>query len=354
MLAKASEELPAGEGWRYEPKWDGFRAIVRIADGIVELDSRTDRPLGRYFPELVDLLASLSPQPLVLDGEIVLVLPAGSAYGTAASLGTASNAPAIDFDALQLRLHPADSRVRMLAGEIPATFVAFDALEIGGEDLRSMDTDARRERLRTLLQAVDAGQVPKGPDELRPGPAIVLTPRTDDLAVAKRWFADVDGFGQDGVVARRSEQPYAENERVMVKVKHHRTIDCVVGGYRLEKSGDGVGSLLLGLYDEGGVLQYVGHTSAFPAKQRRGMREELAPLEEGTSFGDGRAPGGQSRWTGGKEKPWVPLEPRLVCEVRFDRMQGVRFRHAASLVRWRPDRDPRSCTFEQLGVVRAV
>jgi len=189
---------------------------------------------------------------------------------------------------------------------------------------------------------------------LQPGPAIVLTPQTDDLTLAQRWFEDVDGFGQDGVVAKRAEQRYVENERVMVKIKHHRTIDCVVGGYRLEKSGDGVGSLLLGLYDEDGALQYVGHTSSFPVKQRRALREELAPLEGGTSFGEGRAPGGQSRWTGGKERPWVALDPRLVCEVRFDRMQGVRFRHAASLQRWRPDRDPHSCTFEQLRVVGAV
>lgn len=354
MLAKAAADLPVGEGWRYEPKWDGFRAIVRAGDVEVELDSRSERPLGRYFPEVVEQLAALGSRPFVIDGEIVLVVPPGSPYRTAAELGHPLEEPAIDFDALQLRLHPAASRVERLAEEIPATFVAFDALEIDGRDLRSLDTDARRREVRALLEGASAGDPPRGPDELRPGPGLVLTPQTDDLELAERWFADVEGFGQDGIVAKRQEQRYVEGQRVMVKVKHHHTADCVVGGYRLEKNGEGVASLLLGLYDEDLTLHYVGHTSAFPAKQRRALRDELAPLEGGTSFGDGRTPGAPSRWTGGADRSWIALEPTLVCEVRYDRMQGVRFRHAATLLRWRPDRDARSCTFEQLSVAGSV
>jgi ATP-dependent DNA ligase len=353
MLSRAADELPVGPGWCYEPKWDGFRAIARAGGGEVQLDSRTDRPLGRYFPELLELLDGLE-QPFVLDGEIVIVLPPDSGYGTAAAMGTPQPAPALDFEALQLRLHPADTRVRMLAGEIPATFVAFDAIEIGDRDLRGEPFTARREALRALLSTVGAGTPPAGPEDLRPGLGLVLTPQTDDIEVATRWFEDEEGFGQDGIVAKRDDQRYLENERVMIKVKHHRTADCVVGGYRLDKAGDGVASLLLGLYDEDGTLHYVGHTSAFPAKQRRAMVEELRPLEGGTSFGEGRSPGGVSRWTRGKERPWVSLDPTLVCEVRFDRMQGARFRHAVSLVRWRPDRDPTSCTFDQVAVVGAA
>lgn len=350
MLAKAAGELPEGGDWCYEPKWDGFRAIVRAGADDVQLDSRGERPLGRYFPELVELLGTLGSRPFVLDGEIVLVLPAGSPYGTAAELGHPIDEPAIDFDALQMRLHPAASRVNRLAGEIPATFVAFDAIEIDGRDLRSLDTDSRRSELASLLATAGAEDPPRGPEDLRPGPGLVLTPQTRDLELARRWFADLEGFGQDGIVAKRRDQRYVDGERVMVKVKHHRTADCVVGGYRIEKDGDGVASLLLGLYDAEGTLHYVGHTSAFPATQRRALREELQPLEGGTSFRDGRTPGAPSRWTGSNERAWVALEPTLVCEVRYDRMQGVRFRHAATLVRWRPDRDAASCTFEQLAI----
>jgi ATP-dependent DNA ligase len=350
MLSRAAEELPLGEGWCYEPKWDGFRAIARAGGGEIVLDSRTDRPLGRYFPEILELLGELEEQ-FVLDGEIVVILPPDSGYGTAAAMGTPQPNPALDFEALQLRLHPADTRVRMLAGEIPATFVAFDAVRIGDRDLHDEDLLARREALRELLATVGAGTPPAGPEDLRPGPSLVLTPQTDDPEVARHWYEDEEGFGQDGIVAKRHDQRYVEKERVMVKVKHHRTADCVVGGYRLEKSGDGVASLLLGLYDEDGTLHYVGHTSAFPAKQRREIREELRPLEGGSSFGDGRTPGGVSRWTRGQERPWVALDPTLVCEVRFDRMQGARFRHAVSLERWRLDRDPRSCTFDQVAIV---
>jgi ATP-dependent DNA ligase len=333
MLAKLQEELPVGSGWRYEPKWDGFRAIVTRGDD-VRIDSRGDRPLGRYFPELIELLAEQPAASYVMDGEILMV-----------------NDGVMDFELLQLRLHPAATRVRKLAGEIPATFVAFDLLELDGRDLRARDSDERRAVLEGLIERLGGELAPDGPGGLHPGPALILTPRTADAERARAWFADVDGVGQDGIVAKRAEQRYVEGERVMVKVKHHGTADCVVGGYRKERNGDGIGSLLLGLYDEAGTLQYVGHTSAFKAKERRELRETLAPLEGGSSFGEGRAPGGQSRWSGGRDTEWVTLEPKLVVEVRFERLQGGRFRHSASIVRWREDRDPLSCTFDQLGVL---
>jgi ATP-dependent DNA ligase len=331
MLARAEEELPAGDGWRYEPKWDGFRAIVTRDELGVRIDSRGDRPLGRYFPELVELLADQPSATYIMDGEILMVVDGE-----------------MDFETLQIRLHPAASRVKKLAGEIPATFVAFDVLERDERDLRPLATDERRTELETLIRHLGGELAPDGPAGLHPGPALILTPRTDDPDVARRWFADVDGVGQDGIVAKRAEQRYVEGERVMVKVKHHRTADCVVGGYRLERKGDGVGSLLLGLYDDESKLQYVGHTSAFRAKERRELRETLEPLVGGASFGEGRSPGGPSRWSGGRDTEWVSLEPRLVCEVRYERLQGGRFRHSASIVRWRPDRDPKSCTFDQL------
>jgi ATP-dependent DNA ligase len=337
MLSKSQDELPTQDGWRYEPKWDGFRTIAtRDRAGSVTLSSRNDRPLGRYFPEIVRLLEAQPQAAYVIDGEIVMV-----ANGE------------MDFDTLQLRLHPAASRVNKLAAAIPATLVAFDVLEVDGRDVRSLDTDARREELTRLIDRLGGEPAPAGPDGLRPGPTLVLTPRSDDLEVATAWFEDVAGFGQDGIVAKRADGPYVEGERVMVKVKHRRTADCVVGGYRKERKGDGVGSLLLGLYDDDGRLHYVGHTSAFKAKERRELREILAPLEGGSSFGgfddQARAPGGPSRWSAGRDTEWVALEPKLVVEVRFERLQNGRFRHSASIVRWRPDRDPESCTFEQIG-----
>ena len=274
MLAKSEEELPLGDGWRYEPKWDGFRAIVtRDGDG-VRIDSRGDRPLGRYFPELVELLSVQPAATYVMDGEIVMI-----ANGV------------MDFETLQLRLHPAASRVNKLAGEIPATLVAFDLLELDGRDVRPLATDERRAELEGLIERLGAELAPDSPGGLHPGPALILTPQTADPDVARRWFADVDGVGQDGIVAKRAEQRYVEGERVMVKVKHHRTADCVVGGYRVERNGDGVGSLLLGLYDDEGRLQYVGHTSAFRAKERRELRETLEPLVGGGASGEGRSPG---------------------------------------------------------------
>ncbi len=326
MLAKLEREIPRGEGWRYEPKWDGFRAIVFREASEVHIQSRDARPLERYFPELVPALREAFPAGSVVDGEIILAGEGG-----------------LDFDALQLRLHPAESRIRKLAAEIPASFVAFDLLAEGGEDLRSRPLSERRSRLAAILATEASERLPAG------ATSVLLTPHTGDLDEAAGWFERLERIGLDGIVAKRADQRYVPGERVMVKVKHRRTADCVVGGYRLSKSGDGIGSLLLGLYDEAGVLHFVGHTSAFKARERRELLERLRPLEGGASFGWGRSPGGPSRWSAGRDPSFVPLEPRLVCEVTYDHLQGDRFRHATGFVRWRTDRNPRDCTFEQLG-----
>ena len=326
MLAKLDHEIPRGEGWRYEPKWDGFRAIVFRDGSDVMIQSRDSRPLERYFPELVPALLEAFPPGCVVDGEIILAGERG-----------------LDFDALQLRLHPAESRIRKLAAEIPASFVAFDLLADGGKDLRSRPLDERRSRLEKVLAAEASEHLPSGTT------VVLLTPQTDDPDEAFGWFERLEGIGLDGVVAKRADQTYVPGKRVMVKVKHQRTADCVAAGYRLSRSGDGVGSLLLGLYDEAGVLHFVGHTSAFRASERRELLERLRPLEGGGGFGWGRSPGGPSRWSAGRDPSFVPLELRLVCEVTYDHMQGDRFRHATGFVRWRPDRDPRDCTFDQLG-----
>ena len=334
MLAKLQPEIPQGEGWTYEPKWDGFRTIVTVReDGDVELESRTDRPMGRYFPEIVELVGGRRTGPLVADGELVMVRPEG-----------------LSFDELQLRLHPAASRVRTLSAEIPATLILFDLLEEAGRDLRDEPLEVRRERLAALAERIGADRTPERLADLSPGPDLRLTPWTDVLEIARRWYEDEAGLGQDGIVAKRIEQTYQPGVRGWVKVKHRSTADCVVGGYRLSKEGDGVGSLLLGLFDGEGRLHYVGHTSSFRAAERRAIRAALAPLEGGTGFGeDARSPGGQSRWSAGREAEWVSLDPVLVCEVSFDRVQHGRFRHAATFVRWRDDRTPASCTFDQVG-----
>ena len=334
MLAKLQPEIPQGEGWTYEPKWDGFRTIVTVReDGEVELESRGDRPMGRYFPEIVELVAGRRTGPLVADGELVMVRPEG-----------------LSFDELQLRLHPAASRVRTLSAEIPATLILFDLLEEAGEDLRDEPLEVRRERLAALAERIGADRTPEQLADLPPGPDLRLTPWTDVLEIARRWYEDEEGLGQDGIVAKRIEQTYQPGVRGWVKVKHRSTADCVVGGYRLSKDGDGVGSLLLGLFDGEGRLHYVGHTSSFRAAERRAIRAALAPLEGGAGFGeDARSPGGQSRWSAGREAEWVSLDPVLVCEVSFDRVQHGRFRHAATFVRWRDDRTPASCTFDQVG-----
>jgi ATP-dependent DNA ligase len=333
MLAKLQPEMPLGEGWTYEPKWDGFRTIVAAApDGSVRLASRDGRPLGRYFPELLALVKAVGAGPFVADGEIVRVADGG-----------------MEFDELQLRLHPAESRVRKLASEMPASLVLFDLLREGDDEIGGLPLAERRTRLHALAERAGWALAPGDLASMPSAPVVLVAPSSDDPAVAEDWFADEEGLGQDGILAKRADQPYLPGERGWVKVKHRRTLDVVIGGYRLSKTGDGIGALLLGLFDDAGTLHYVGHTSSFKAAERREMLGVLRELE-GPSFEGGRAPGGPSRWTGGKDPEWVALQPVLVAEVTIDRMQYGRFRHAATFVRWRDDREPRSCTFEQLGV----
>ena len=286
MLAKANDEIPEGPGWRYEPKWDGFRAIVFRDGDSVELSSRGGRPLARYFPELLDALKGVLPAQCILDGEIILAGPKG-----------------LDFEALQSRLHPAASRVNKLALEIPTSFVAFDLLGLGGDDWRQRPFIERRAGLERLFASTTR---------------VFVTPQTSDPRQAKQWFVDFEGAGCDGVIARQEELPYRPGERVMVKVKHGRMADCVVGGYREGKTPGTVGSLLLGLYDDAGVLHHVGHTSSFTAKEKKALIATLAPYLEGQSFGEGRTPDAASRWSPQEDKPWVKLKPELVCEVRYD------------------------------------
>jgi ATP-dependent DNA ligase len=330
MLAKSLRELPEAEGMVYEPKWDGFRCIVFRDGDDVELGSRNTKPLDRYFPELREALRANLPDRCVLDGEIVVAGDRG-----------------LDFDALQQRIHPAESRVRKLAAETPASFVAFDALADGDEDLRPLPFRARRARLERLLAGAR--------------PPIHLTPATTDVAVAAEWFDRFEGAGLDGVMAKPADLAYVEGKRLMFKIKHERTADCVVAGFRAHKSGDGVGSLLLGLYDGDGTLHHVGVATSFSAARRAELTAELAPYREGALEGHpwrdwaeaaahegGRMPGGPSRWSGGKDLSWQPLRIELVAEVSYDHLQGDRFRHATRLVRWRPDRDPAGCTYDQL------
>lgn len=320
MLARAVQEIPEGEGILYEPKWDGFRTLVLRDGDRIHLQSRNGQPLERYFPELQAPLAAALPDRSVVDGELVV-----------------AGRQALDFDALLLRIHPAASRIEKLSRETPASYVAFDLLAAEGRDLRRRPF---RERRRLLERS------------LHTGPRVLLTPQTGDPALAARWFERFEGAGLDGVIAKRADLPYVPGERVMWKIKHERTAECVVGGYRRAARGDGVGSLLLGLYDDEGVLHYVGHTSSFGAKERRELLHELEPLRGGPSFGEGRTPGGPSRWSRGRSLDWIPVRPERVCEVRFDHLQGDRFRHAARFLRWRPDRDPASCTFDQLAPPR--
>jgi ATP-dependent DNA ligase len=332
MLAKLTEAIPSG-AFLYEPKWDGFRAIVfRGEDDEVFIQSRDEKPLDRYFPELHEALTAL-PAGCCVDGE--LVMP--TAHG-------------LDFDQLQLRLHPAASRVAKLARSSPASFVAFDLLAEGGEDLRDRPQAERRARLERLLGAAR--------------PPIFLTPMTHDRGTALDWLQRFEGAGLDGVVAKPAEAPYQPGKRAMLKIKHARTADCVVAGFRWHKSGDdAVGSLLLGLYDDGGVLHHVGITSAFTMARRRELAKELAPLRKAALVdhpwrnwaeqapSDGvRMPGGQSRWSAGKDLSWEPLRIERVCEVRYDHLQGDRFRHATIFVRWRPDKAPADCRYDQLDV----
>lgn len=327
MLSKAVSEIPAGAS--YEPKWDGFRSILFRDGDEVELGSRNERPMTRYFPELVAAARVELPQRCVVDGEIVIATGDG-----------------LDFEALQLRLHPAASRVRMLAEQTPAAFIAFDLLALDGTDYTVRPFTQRRAALVDALAGV--------------GPTFHVTPATTDVATAQRWFDEFEGAGLDGVIAKPLEGLYLPDKRTMFKIKHQRTADCVVAGYRVHKSGDdAVGSLLLGLYDADGSLASVGVIGAFPMARRRELFTELQPLV--TTFDHHpwnwaahadpevvRRYGGGSRWNAGKDLSFVPLRPERVVEVRYDHMEGRRFRHTAQFNRWRPDRDPRSCTYEQL------
>jgi ATP-dependent DNA ligase len=333
MLAKLAEELPVGD-YLYEPKWDGFRAIVFRGKDDVYLQSRDSRPLDRYFPDLHDVLLERLPKNCVVDGEIVIV----SARG-------------LDFDALQLRLHPAASRVQKLASESPASFVAFDVLAVGQRNLMDAPQTARRAALEKLIGNVQ--------------PPVYLTPVTTDRAVALDWLTRFEGAGLDGVIAKLQTGTYLPGKRAMLKVKHARTADCVVAGFRWHKSGkDAVGSLLLGLYDDSGVLQHVGVTSSFTMAMRRKLATELTPLRRkameehpwrdwaGAGGESSRMPGAQSRWSAGKDLGWEPLRIERVCEVKYDHMQGDRFRHAAIFLRWRPDKAPQACRYDQLEVTK--
>ncbi len=335
MLAKLVRELPVNDGLSYEPKWDGFRCIVFRDGGDVVLGSRNEKPLDRYFPELRRSLLENLPNRCVLDGEIVIAGPSG-----------------LDFDALTQRIHPAASRVTLLSETTPASFVAFDLLAMGDHDLQGEPFAARRLALEGALGNAD--------------PPIHLTPATTNPEVARDWFSRFEGAGLDGVIAKAGDLRYQPGKRVMMKVKHERTADCVVGGFREHKEG-GVGSLLLGLFDAEGVLHHVGVASGFSVARRAEFVEELAPFLDGAAVDhpwmaalggqavgadEGgpaqRRPGGQSRWSAGKDLSWTPLRAELVVEVSYDHLQGDRFRHATSFKRWRRDREPESCTYSQL------
>ena len=343
MLSSAAAALPQGEGWLFEPKWDGFRTLVfRDGDEIL-LQSRDEKPMNRYFPELGAPLAAALPERCVLDGEIVIAGPDG-----------------LDFEALLLRIHPAESRVKLLASQTPASYVAWDLLAIGNEDLRGTPLAKRRERLEKVLAKAVA--------------PVHLSPATHDRKLAEDWFSRFEGAGLDGVMAKRLDEPYQAGERTMIKVKHRRTADCVVAGFRWHKNGAGtmVGSLLLGLYDKKGTLHHVGVTAAFTTEVRKKLVAELAPLRknaladhpwrdwaaaqeeasarEGSNKAAQRLPGATSRWNRGKDLSWEPLRPERVVEVAYDHMQGDRFRHAAQFVRWRPDKRPQDCRYDQLEV----
>jgi ATP-dependent DNA ligase len=338
MLSKAAAALPEGTGWIFEPKWDGFRALVFKDGDELFLQSRDLNPLGRYFPELEATLRAGLPARCVLDGEIVI----------------ATN-DKLDFEALLLRIHPAASRVKMLAEQSPSSFVAWDMLADGDDDLRALGQAARRDRLEKALAGVK--------------PPIHISPATRDRALAADWFDRFEGAGLDGVMAKPETLVYTPGKRVMLKVKHQRTVDCVVGGFRWYKGGKGtlVGSLLLGLYNDEGKLQHVGVTSAFTQAKRAELVELLAPYREGATEDhpwrewaewqdketDQRLPGATSRWNRGKDLSWVPIKLGLVCEVSFDHLQGNRFRHAAKFKRWRPDKPPAECRYDQLEVTPA-
>jgi ATP-dependent DNA ligase len=330
MLAKPVKDIPDG-AMSFEPKWDGFRSIIFRDSDEVEIGSRNEKPMTRYFPELVEAVRANIPDRCVVDGEIIVVDVAGDR---------------LDFEALQQRIHPADSRVKLLSEQTPASFVAFDLLALGDTDFTQRPFAERRAALRDALSSA--------------APPIYVTAATTDRKLARQWFEEFEGAGLDGLIAKPLNGVYEPDKRTMFKVKHERTADCVVAGYRVHKSGpDRIGSLLLGLYNDDGTLASVGVIGAFPLERRKELFKEMQPLvttfddhpwawareEEGT-----RTPrhGEGSRWKAGKDLSFVPLRPERVVEVRYDHMEGVRFRHTAQFVRWRPDRDPRSCTYEQL------
>ena len=340
MLAKLVDEIPAANGFLFEPKWDGFRSIVFRSQDDVYIQSRDLKPLDRYFPELHEALLERLPAGCVVDGEIVIATPQG-----------------LDFDALQLRLHPAASRVAKLAKACPSSFVAFDLLAEEGRAITTLPQRERRARLEGLLNRVS--------------PPVYLTPVTRDRKTAGEWLKRFEGAGLDGVIAKPSEATYQPGKRAMIKIKHARTADCVVAGFRWHKHGGGlIGSLLLGLYDDKGTLHHVGVTSSFTMTRRKELAEELEPLRQhamadhpwkawadfakaDASMPDRRMPGGYSRWSAGKDLSWEPVRAVRVCEVKYDHMQGDRFRHAATFLRWREDKQPKDCTYEQLEVIPA-
>jgi ATP-dependent DNA ligase len=335
MLAKLADDIPEGD-FLFEPKWDGFRAIVFRGDDEVYIQSRDSRPLDRYFPELHDELLARLPAGCVVDGEIVIATPRG-----------------LDFDALQLRLHPAASRVAKLAASSPSSFVAFDVLAVEGADIMTVPQAERRRHLERLLAGAK--------------PPLHLTPMTRDRGVARDWHRRFEGAGLDGVMAKPADATYQPGKRAMIKVKHARTADCVVAGFRWYKDvPDAVGSLLLGLYDDRGTLHHVGVTSSFTLARRKALALELEPLRknalqnhpwsdwaDANAHGNQRMPGGQSRWSAGKDLSWEPIRLERVCEVKYDHMQGDRFRHAAIFLRWRADKPPQDCRYDQLEVTPA-
>ncbi|MDK3256405.1 ATP-dependent DNA ligase [Blastococcus capsensis] len=334
MLAKAVTTIPTGDEWFYEPKWDGFRCIVFRDGDEVELGSRNERPLTRYFPEVVAAVKEQFPERCVVDGEIVI-----------------AHEDRLQFESLLQRIHPAESRITLLAEQTPASLVAFDLLALGSESLLEVPFAQRQERLRSVLDGAR--------------PPVHVTAISRDADTARRWFETFEGAGLDGVVAKNGELPYGPDQRLMAKIKHVRTADCVVAGFRWHKSGPVVGSLLLGLYDDAGDLQHIGVAASFSMKRRAELVEELAPHRadalnghpwqnwanaETGADGEHRMPGAVSRWNAKKDLSWVPLRPELVVEIKYDQLEGRRLRHTGHFLRWRPDRDPRSCTYDQLDV----
>jgi ATP-dependent DNA ligase len=318
MEAKLVDEIPSGRGWQYEPKWDGFRCLAFRDGKQVALQSKAGQPLGRYFPELVEAIRSIKSDRFILDGEIVIETDGR-----------------LSFDDLLMRIHPAASRIAKLSQSTPATLLVFDLLlDPKGKSLISEPLSVRRQHLEAFFRSNRASR-------------IKLSPATPNLALAERWMRELAASGCDGVVAKCIDDSYLSGERAMRKIKRIRTADCVVGGYRMASRGGAVGSLLLGLYDEAGKLNHVGFSSSFSKAEREELKATLEPFEGGKGF-TGNAPGGPSRWATERSAEWVPLEPKLVCEVRYDHFSGGRFRHGTKFLRWRPDKKPKVCTYDQL------